>query len=65
MKLKAYPTGIDNYWILVDVYGDEGGATVTATDERKIKLELADVAIKTYRWHRPEITLMRKEDSHA
>ena len=30
MKLKAYSTGIDNNWILVDVYGDEGCATVTA-----------------------------------
>lgn len=60
MKLKAYPTGIDNHWILVDVYGDEGCATVTATDERKLKLELADVAIRVYGWHRPEIVIAAK-----
>lgn len=57
MKIKAYRLN-DNTWLLVDPVGDEGQATVTAKDERGIKAQLADVAVITYGWHRPEIVLM-------
>lgn len=57
MKIKAYRLQ-GNTWLLVDPVGDEGQATVTAKDERGIKAQLADVAVITYGWHRPEIVLM-------
>ena len=60
MTIKAHPLSDGKTWVLVDPVGDEGQATVTATDERKIKTQLADVAIRVYGWHRPEIVITAK-----
>lgn len=57
--IKAYKSRFTkNHWVLVDSVGDEGCATITATDERKIKSQLADVAVCVYGWHRPEIVIV-------
>lgn len=59
-RIRAYPDG-PGEWILVDAVGDEGVGRTTATDERGIKAQLADIAVRTYRWHRPEIVIMREK----
>ena len=59
-RIRAYPDG-PGEWILVDSVGDEGIGRTTATDERGIKAQLADIAVRTYRWHRPEIVIMREK----
>ena len=66
MIIKAYRDKFErNYFTLVDRVGDEGCARVKLTDEhgiaydeRKIKYQLADIAVCVYGWHRPEIVIV-------
>ena len=60
MVIKAYKSkSRENYYTLVDSVGDEGCATIKPTsDKRKIKAQLADVAVCVYGWHRPEIVIV-------